>query len=282
MAGLVNESQPYSPHLTAADSVDIEDLESLVAEPALSEQHDVDADISVGNAACKDSDVSSRDLRAESLTQHGNDGQSSQQINGRTGIVEDDSDYMDTDNDWERDVLEIPVSYEAGSRVDDESMKSFSDMSPTSIHSSSPRQPHQALEEEPERDDDVTDTVGAIAIDLLGNIAAGSSSGGIGMKHKGRVGPAALVGVGTAIIPKEPEDKSETSVATVTSGTGEHMATTMAAATCAERLYHNHKRGKDGTNLRTTEEGAIRNFVAKDFMSMFSLCQTCHTAKSNS
>src|SRR5690606_15658452 len=56
---------------------------------------------------------------------------------------------------------------------------------------------HLSKEEKEERADLIVDTVGAVAIDQYGNIAAGSSSGGISMKHAGRVGPAALVGVGT-------------------------------------------------------------------------------------
>ena len=114
--------------------------------------------------------------------------------------------------------------------------------------------------------DDITDTVGAIAIDCYGNIAAGSSSGGIGMKHKGRVGPAALVGIGTAVIPLDPEDKEKTSVAAVTSGTGEHMATTMAAGVCASRLYSSSKKGKRGGSESTDDDDAMRSFVQKDFM----------------
>ncbi|KAL8686374.1 MAG: hypothetical protein Q9218_007151 [Villophora microphyllina] len=114
--------------------------------------------------------------------------------------------------------------------------------------------------------DDITDTVGAIAVDCLGNIAAGSSSGGIGMKHKGRIGPAALVGIGTAVIPMDADDAEKTSVATVTSGTGEHMATTMAASACANRLYNGTKKREGGGSESTDDSEAVKSFIEHDFM----------------
>ena len=117
-------------------------------------------------------------------------------------------------------------------------------------------------------DDRIIDTVGAIAIDCFGNIAAGSSSGGIGMKHKGRAGPAALVGVGTHVYPVNLKDKSKSTVAVVTSGTGEHMATTMAASTCANRLYFNKEIGSDGDLVDAMEEQALQSFVEHDFLRM--------------
>lgn len=91
------------------------------------------------------------------------------------------------------------------------------------------------------------------------------------MKHKGRTGPAALVGIGTSVISIESDDRDKTCVAAVTSGTGEHMATTMAASTCARRLYFNTKRGKGGKSVVTDEEDAIRQFVEIDFMSTCTL-----------
>lgn len=117
--------------------------------------------------------------------------------------------------------------------------------------------------------DKITDTIGAIAIDGQGNIAAGSSSGGIGMKHMGRVGPAALVGIGTYVISRDPDDGEARAVATVTSGTGEHMATTMAAHKCADRLYHMTRAGKGGDDDTddVPDEGAVMaDFVTRDFM----------------
>ncbi|KAF7676755.1 n-terminal nucleophile aminohydrolase [Alternaria burnsii] len=115
-------------------------------------------------------------------------------------------------------------------------------------------------------EDHITDTVGAIAIDSWGNIACGASSGGIGMKYRGRVGPAALVGVGAAVIPIDPDDSEQTSVATVTSGTGEHMATTMAATVCAERLYQSVKKGRGGDYVEVTEDEALRAMIENEFM----------------
>jgi taspase (threonine aspartase 1) len=86
------------------------------------------------------------------------------------------------------------------------------------------------------------------------------------MKHRGRVGPAALVGIGSAIIPADEADDEKISVAAVTSGTGEHMATTMASQKCAERLYHNTRRARGGADIPATEEEAMESFVVADFM----------------
>ncbi|KAI0448499.1 nucleophile aminohydrolase [Xylaria acuta] len=118
-----------------------------------------------------------------------------------------------------------------------------------------------------EDEDWITDTVGAIAIDQSGRIAAGSSSGGIGMKHRGRIGPAALVNVGTAVIPADEHDVDGISVAAVTSGTGEHMATTMASQRCAERIYQGSVRGAGGRDVPSDDENTIlASFVTNDFL----------------
>lgn len=114
--------------------------------------------------------------------------------------------------------------------------------------------------------DHITDTVGCIAIDQWGNIACGASSGGISMKHRGRVGPAALVGVGATVMPVDDHDEDETAVATVTSGTGEHMSTTMASNVCSERVRNSVRKGRGGALQDCLEEEAVRGFIENDFM----------------
>ena len=137
------------------------------------------------------------------------------------------------------------------------------------VRDSPPMPPDPSLKEIgwTEDEDRITDTVGAIAIDLYGNIACGASSGGIGMKHRGRIGPAALVGVGAAVKPEDGDDPERTTVATVTSGTGEHMSTTTAASVCSERIYHGVRKMPGGTYSECLEEDAIKSFIEKDFMS---------------
>ncbi|KAJ5361171.1 Peptidase T2 asparaginase 2 [Penicillium brevicompactum] len=121
-----------------------------------------------------------------------------------------------------------------------------------------------ADEKEP-REDSITDTIGAIAIDRYGNIAAGSSSGGIGMKHRGRIGPAALIGIGTHVMPEDPGDPDGTSCAVVTSGTGELIGSTLAASTCAQRMFYNQRKGPGCQFTHVLEEDALRSWVKNEF-----------------
>ena len=254
-----NESQPYSPPLSATDHSLLEATHRLDAMPQ-----------------------STKKRQAWSSNEPGNDGQFSIKTNG-DGDESGDS-FIDDDPFWLESRSPRPkpatssMAAEANESTDEGTRRvpiTPTPPPPTRSHSPPFNDASKAREyvgmmdkmaSITARPDDITDTVGAIAVDCHGHIAAGSSSGGIGMKHKGRVGPAALVGIGTAVIPLEPEDKDKTSVATVTSGTGEHMATTMAAGTCASRLYSSTKRGRKGGSESTDDDNAMRAFVERDFM----------------
>ena len=261
LAGTWNESQPFSPRTTATDA------------------------LNGGSRSAVDSVTESPNRRNFwSSNEPGNDGQSSLKARNedeenffddgpfplrraptrRPGVNHPSSRSSDFYNSSEDGGcrLPAPLMQPPPTRV---VTPSFSRDPGFSIHALS----SQGVADKASRLDDITDTVGAIAVDCLGNIAAGSSSGGIGMKHKGRVGPAALVGIGTAVIPIEPEDKDKTSVATVTSGTGEHMATTMAAGICANRLYNSSRRNRKGGSESTDDDNAIKAFVERDFMGTY-------------
>ncbi|ROL49675.1 Threonine aspartase 1, partial [Anabarilius grahami] len=78
------------------------------------------------------------------------------------------------------------------------------------------------------------DTVGAVVVDREGNVAAAVSSGGLAMKHPGRVGQAAHYGCGCWA--ENARDVSLYSTAVSTSGSGEHLIRTMLARECSTAM----------------------------------------------
>ncbi|RVE43626.1 hypothetical protein evm_011710 [Chilo suppressalis] len=78
------------------------------------------------------------------------------------------------------------------------------------------------------------DTVGAVCVDSSGVVASGASSGGVSLKHEGRVGQAASFGSGVWAVMSR--DGKLPSVASCTSGCGEHLIRTQLAKNSAESL----------------------------------------------
>lgn len=79
---------------------------------------------------------------------------------------------------------------------------------------------------------DVTDTVGAVCVDLEGGTAAAASSGGPPLKRVGRLGPAAIVGAGCFA---EQTTKGE-AIAVSTSGIGEEIIAMQLGSEVARKL----------------------------------------------
>ncbi|KAA0186350.1 NADH dehydrogenase [ubiquinone] 1 alpha subcomplex assembly factor [Fasciolopsis buskii] len=79
------------------------------------------------------------------------------------------------------------------------------------------------------------DTVGAVCLDNSGNIAAAVSSGGVALKHEGRIGQACVYGCGCWA----EQDDHGSAVGVVTSGTGEQLIRTQLAQRTAEQILAN-------------------------------------------
>lgn len=86
------------------------------------------------------------------------------------------------------------------------------------------------------------DTVGAVCVDVFGNVAAACSSGGILLKMSGRVGSAALFGSGvwadstTNFYTEAPDNPNEAAIAVSTTGCGEHLILTQLAREIASDI----------------------------------------------
>jgi beta-aspartyl-peptidase (threonine type) len=79
--------------------------------------------------------------------------------------------------------------------------------------------------------DHPSDTVGVVALDALGNLCAGTSTGGTLNKHPGRIGDSPLIGCGTYC------DNAVGGVSTT--GWGEGMIKVVMAKTVVDRMDHN-------------------------------------------
>lgn len=73
-------------------------------------------------------------------------------------------------------------------------------------------------------------TVGAVAIDQYGNLAAGTSTGGLANKHPGRVGDSCIIGAGTYA--------SNNTCAVSTTGQGEYFMRLLTAYDIAAQIEY--------------------------------------------
>ncbi|XP_067680339.1 threonine aspartase 1-like isoform X2 [Haliotis asinina] len=105
----------------------------------------------------------------------------------------------------------------------------------------------------------VQDTVGCVCVDGHGNMAAGCSSGGIWMKHTGRMGPAAHYGVGSWA--HNGCCNGKPGVAVVSSGGGEHLIKTFLAKMCADNVQ------KEPNASLAVSSTFKNNFLESEFLS---------------
>nr|CAB3262196.1 uncharacterized protein LOC100178578 [Phallusia mammillata] len=102
------------------------------------------------------------------------------------------------------------------------------------------------------------DTVGAIALDFYGKVAAAASSGGLLMKLPGRVGQAATFGCGCWA---EVGRGEKPTVAVTSTGCGEQLVYTTIAKKCAENLQ------SKGEPYQAVQDTLLNDFLGSPFLS---------------
>lgn len=108
---------------------------------------------------------------------------------------------------------------------------------------------HDMDDEAPPENDEKHGTVGAVALDRQGNLAAGTSTGGLTNKRYGRVGDTPVIGAGTYA--------DNRSVAVSATGTGEMFIRTAAAFNTASQVRLLGKPVADAADIALAEIAAI-------------------------
>ncbi|MCB1976228.1 MAG: isoaspartyl peptidase/L-asparaginase, partial [Nitrosomonas sp.] len=108
---------------------------------------------------------------------------------------------------------------------------------------------HDMDDEAQPANDEKHGTVGAVALDRQGNLAAGTSTGGLTNKRYGRVGDTPVIGAGTYA--------DNRSVAVSATGTGEMFIRTAAAFNTASQVRLLGKPVADAADIVLAEIAAI-------------------------
>jgi beta-aspartyl-peptidase (threonine type) len=108
--------------------------------------------------------------------------------------------------------------------------------------------------------DRTTGTVGAVALDRAGHLAAGTSTGGIRRRHPGRVGDSPIIGAGTYA--------DDATVAVSATGEGEFFLRAVLAHDIAARVAYGGRRleaaATESLRERVTAKGGRGGVIALD------------------
>lgn len=115
-------------------------------------------------------------------------------------------------------------------------------------------------------------TVGAVALDMNGNLAAGTSTGGLEMKHYGRVGDSPIIGAATY---------ADNDVCAVScTGEGEYFIRTSAAHNVWARMKYKGESLQEATNnvmQEIKDLGGLGGLIAMD--SQGTIATPCTTGR---
>ncbi len=117
----------------------------------------------------------------------------------------------------------------------------------------------QYLKLKKEEDQKLHGTVGAVALDMQGNLAAGTSTGGLEMKHYGRVGDTPIIGAATY---------ADNEICAIScTGEGEYFIRTSAAHNIWSRMKYKGESLQEATDKALAEIkdlGGLGGLIALD------------------